>query len=41
MIYFIILKDHSGGTWLAQLVENASLDLGVGSLSPTFGVEIT
>jgi len=29
------------GTWLAQLVESATLDLGVVSSSPTKGVEIT
>ena len=29
------------GTWLAQSVEHATLDLGVVTLSPTFGVEIT
>ena len=29
------------GTWLAQLVECAALDLGVVNLSPTLGVEIT
>ena len=29
------------GTWLAQLVGHATLDLGVVSLSPTMGVEIT
>ena len=28
-------------TWLAQLVEHATLDLGVVSLSPMWGVEIT
>ena len=29
------------GTWLAQLVEHATLDLRVVGLSPTLGVEIT
>ena len=29
------------GAWLAQLVEHATLDLGVVSMSPTLGVEIT
>ena len=29
------------GTWLAQSVEHATLDLWVMSLSPTLGVEIT
>ena len=29
------------GTWLAQLVEYAILDLKVVSLSPTLGVELT
>ena len=29
------------GTWLAQLVEHVTLDLGVVSLSPTLSVEIT
>ena len=28
------------GTWLAQLVEHVTLDLGVLGLSPTLGVEI-
>ena len=28
------------GTWLAPLVEDTTLDLGVVSLSPTLGVEI-
>lgn len=30
-----------GGSWLAGLVEHVTLDLGVMSLSPTFGVEVT
>lgn len=29
------------GTWLAQSVEHVTLDLGVVSLSPTLGVEMT
>ena len=29
------------GTWLGQLVECATLDLGVVSSNPTLGVEIT
>ena len=29
------------GTWLAQSVEHATLDLGVVTSSPTLGVEIT
>ena len=29
------------GAWLAQLVEHATVDLGVMSSSPTLGVEIT
>ena len=29
------------GTWLAQLVEHMTLDLGVVSLSPMLGVELT
>ena len=29
------------GTWLAQSVEHATLDLGILSLSPMLGVEIT
>lgn len=32
-------KEAPGGAWLAQFVEQ--LDLGVMSLSPTVGVEIT
>ena len=32
---------HSAGIWLAQSVEHATLDLGVESLSPMLGVEIT
>ena len=31
----------SGGTWLVQLVECATLDLRVMSLSPTLGAEMT
>lgn len=30
-----------GGAWLAQLVEQPTLDLGVMSLSPTLGMEPT
>ena len=29
------------GAWLAQLVEHATLDLEIRSLSPVLGVEIT
>ena len=29
------------GMWLAQLVEHVTLDLGVVSLSPMLGIEIT
>ena len=34
------LTQHKG-VWLAQLVECVTLDLGVVSSSPLFGVEIT
>ena len=30
-----------GGAWLAQLVENETLDLKVVSLNPTLGIEFT
>ena len=36
-----IKKLSHTGTWLAQLVERATLDLGVVSLGPMLGVEIT
>lgn len=35
------LKETLGGSWLAQLIEHATLDLQVVSLSPTFGMEPT
>ena len=35
------LKSDLGGTWLAQSVEHVTLGLGVVSLSPILGVEIT
>ena len=35
-----IIKNISRGTWLAQSVEHATLDLGVVSLSPTPGVKL-
>ena len=35
------IHSQSGGTWLAQLEECVTLDLGVVSSSPTLGVEIT
>lgn len=35
---FVYLKR---GTWLVQLVEHGTLDLGVIGLNPTLGVEIT
>ena len=51
LIFFLeqyILRELRGqkgggirGTWLAQLVKHATLDLGVVSSSPTLGVEIT
>ena len=34
-------KVENRGTWLAQSVEHETLDLGIVSLSPTLGVEIT
>ena len=37
---FIEIIDF-GGAWLAYPVEHATLDLGVVSLSPTLGVEIS
>ena len=33
--------DSDGGTWLAQLVEHVTPDLGVVSSSPTLGTGIT
>ena len=39
VVYFKVYKCQ--GAWLAQLVEHVTLDLGVVSLSPTLGVEIT
>ena len=33
--------DGKGSTWLALSVEHATLDLGVVSLSPMLGVEMT
>lgn len=38
MEYFI---DLSGGAWLAQSEERATLDLGIVSSSPLLGVELT
>ena len=38
---FCFVKVFSRGACLAQSVEQESLDLGVVSLSPTLGVEIT
>ena len=35
------LQKYSWGTWLAQLVKHATPDLGVVSLSPMLGVEMT
>ena len=34
-------KNKNKGTWLAQSVKHATLDLGVVSSSPTLGVQIT
>ena len=34
-------KLGQGGAWMAQLVEHATLDLGVMSSSPTLGIELT
>ena len=34
-------KEMYGGAWLVQLVKHLTIDLGVLSSSPTFGVEIT
>ena len=39
-IFSVVLK-YFRGAWLGQSVEHVTLDLGVVSLSPTFGVEIT
>ena len=36
-----VTKPHLRGTWLAQMVEHATLDLGVMSLSPVLGIEPT
>ena len=35
------LEDVYRGVWLAQLVEHATLNLGVVSLSPMLGIEMT
>ena len=40
-IYLFFKSNMVQGTWLAQSVEHATLDLGVVSASPTLGVEIT
>ena len=38
----LFIKDvDNQGTWLTQLVEHATLDLGVVSLNPMLGIEIT
>ena len=37
---FKIFIDHLRGTWLAHLVEHATLDLEIVSSSPTLGTEI-
>ena len=34
-------KVLTGGNWVAQLVEHVTPDLGIVSLSPTLGAEIT
>lgn len=39
--YFFLKKQQLCGVWLARLVEHPNLDLGVVSLSPTLGKEIT
>ena len=36
----ISLRVYSWGAWLAQSVEDVTLDLGVVNLSPMFGVEV-
>ena len=43
ILYFLLFCyiECSGGDWLAQLVEQATVDLGVVSLSPRLGVEVT
>ena len=41
LLFLLIRKFTSGGTWLARLVERVTLDLEVVSLSPMLGVEIT
>lgn len=38
---FVFIEDAERDTWLAQLVERETLDLGGESWSPTLGVEIT
>ena len=38
---YVIFKMFLRGSWLAQSVEHVTLDLGVMSLSPTSGVDIT
>ena len=43
-IFFVLgffLGFYFWGTWLAQLEEHVTLDLGVMSLSPAMGVKIT
>lgn len=39
--YISIIRKGMRDTWLAQLVEHATLDLGVMGSSPVLGVEIT
>ena len=36
-----VFRNDSWGTWLAQLVEHMTFDLGVVSSSPVLGIEIT
>ena len=41
LLSFLYIISYRGGTWLAQLVEHATLDLGVVRLSPMLGIDIT
>ena len=36
----VLSSNNQRGTWVTQLVEHATLDLGVVSLSPMLGIEI-
>ena len=41
LLILILFKIDSKGAWLAELVDYATLDLGIVGSSPTLGIEIT